>query len=433
MIRSRFSSFLVLSVLLFGASACAKKNTFVAPPPPEVEVAAPTIRTEVVFHEFPGRTQGSQRVEVRARVKGFLDERHFAEGDRVKQGDKLFTIEQRQFQAGVASAEGNLAKAQADVGIAETNLKQREAARAGAVSQIDIESARADLEAARAIELIQKAALDDAKRDLEYTEITAPIEGRASRALVDKGNLVGAADPTLLTTIVKVRPIYFNFDVNERTILGLFREIAEAEENLDAGDSEKIVENLNDKLELELSDGSIFEEKGKFNFVDNTIDEASGTIRIRAEFENEREILADGLFARIRIPRKMENAVIVPMAAIQRDLDGTYVLVVGDDNIVQRRLVETTEFVVDGGSRILQPYDEDTGHGLRAEDRIVVSNLQRARPGIEVAPVDKSAQEGKGEGAGEAGGGGDKGTSPPGGADGEGGDEKAPEEKPKGA
>ena len=128
------------------------------------------------------------------------------------------------------------------------------------------------------------------------------------------------------------------------------------------------MEDLNDQLELQLSDGSIFEEKGKFNFVDNTIDEASGTIRVRAEFENKRDILADGLFARIRIPQKLTDAVIVPMAAIQRDLDGTYVLVVGDDNMVQRRLVETTEFVVDGGSRIIQPYNEDTGRGLRAED-----------------------------------------------------------------
>ena len=371
-------------------SGCGEENQFVPPPPPQVGVQSPLIETATVYSDYAGRTSGSARVEIRARVTGFLQKTHFNAGNFVEEGDLLFTIEPEQFEAAVRTAEGNLAKAEADLEIATTNYKKRKKAfdETGAISEIDVLSADADRKAAEAGVAITEAALSNAKRDLGYTEIHAPVSGRISNARVDQGNLVGAADPTLLTDIITVRPIYFNFEVGEREVLRYLTDMPNAENPDGSGKGKEL------ELELVLADGSTFDEKGKFDFVDNSVNPDSGTLKARALFENTGGLLADGLFARVRIPEETENAVQVPSMAIQRDLGGSFVLTVGEAGVVGRRTVIPTQLSV-GTMKIIEPFDEAKGTGLQASDRFVVSNLQRAREGIKVIPVDGEAAKPK--------------------------------------
>jgi len=378
----QFSHFFLILSVGIALSGCAKENQFIPPPPPEVGVQSAVIENVEVYSEYAGRTSGSSRVEIRARVKGFLKETHFDAGQFVKEGDLLFTIEPEQFEAAVNTADGNLAKAEADLEIATTNWKKRKQAfdSSGAVSEIDVLSAEAEKKAAAAGVAIAEAAQSDAKRDLGYTEIHSPVSGRISNARVDQGNLVGAADPTLLTDIITVQPIYFDFEVGEREVLRYLVDMPNAENPTGSGKGKKL------DLELVLADGTTFDEIGKFDFVDNSISRDSGTLRARAIFVNTAGILADGLFARIRIPEEVENSVQVPSLAIQRDLGGSFVLVVNEANVVERRPVLPTQLSIDS-VKIIEPFNETTGTGLQATDRFVVSNLQRAREGLTVIPI----------------------------------------------
>jgi RND family efflux transporter MFP subunit len=386
--KNRFPNPFAALIAIAASTGCAKKNEFVPPPPPEVGVQTPKVETTTVYSEYSGRTSGSSRVEIRARVKGFLKDTHFDAGQFVEKGQLLFTIEPEQFEAAVATAKGNLAKAQADLEIATTNWQKLKKAfeASGAVSEIDVLSAEAEKKAADAGVMIAKAALDNANRDKGYTEIHAPVSGRVSNAQVDQGNLVGAADPTLLTDIVTVRPIYFNFEASEREVLRYLGDMPNAKNPTGSGKAKEL------DLELVLADGTPFEETGRFDFADNSIDPNSGTLRLRAVFDNEKGLLVDGLFARIRIPEKVENAVIVPAQAIQRDLGGSFVLVVNESDVVERRAVVPTTLEVGGGNKIIESFDESTGSGLQSSDRFVVSNLQRAREGLTVRPVEPGGE-----------------------------------------
>ncbi|MEM7144604.1 MAG: efflux RND transporter periplasmic adaptor subunit [Verrucomicrobiota bacterium] len=385
---------LALVVLMWG---CAPSNEFVEPPPPEVAVQYPLVEDATVLLEFPGRTQAYARVEIRARVKGFLEQRHFQPGQYVDKGQLLFTIEPDQFEAAVRSEKGNLAKAQADLEIAKANVSRREQAGVGAVSEIDLEAARADEAAAAAAVEIAKASLADAERDLSYTQIDTPTNGRVSRDLVDRGNLVGASDPTLLTTVVQDNPVYFNFEVSERAILPYLgnRPTAERPNEMVKRPPAKMDDEERDdtQLTLFLSTGEPYPIKGEFEFIDNAVNPETGTIQVRAEFENPDGQLADGIFGRVGIPQKIEKAVMVPRAALQRDLDGSFALVVGPDNVVERRVVTPSEFTVDE-YRIVE-------EGLTGDDLVIVSNLQRAREGITVKPVEQAA-DAEGPATGEA-------------------------------
>ncbi len=382
-----FSGLSVFAAATFFLNGCAKENQFVAPPPPEVGVQAPVIETTTVYSEYAGRTSGSSRVEIRARVKGFLQAKHFEAGQFVEEGALLFTIEPEQFEAAVATAKGNLAKAEADHEIARTNWQKLDTAfnsRNGAVPEIEVLSADAKRKAAEAEVAIAMARLADAERDLGYTEIHAPMAGRVSKELVDRGNLVGAAEPTLLTDIISVRPIYFNFEAGERKVLQYLSDMPNAENPTGSGKGKEL------DLLLVLSDGTEFDEIGRFDFVDNSVNPETGTIELRASFANEEGFLADGLFARLRVPETVDDAVLVPSMAIQRDLGGSYVLVVNTENVIERRPVILTP-LASGDMKIIESYDEDTGTGLREADRFVVSNLQRAREGLVVEPVEKPA------------------------------------------
>ncbi|MEM6915800.1 MAG: efflux RND transporter periplasmic adaptor subunit [Verrucomicrobiota bacterium] len=382
---------LILSlVLALVATGCGKQNQFVAPQPPEVEVQNPIIEDTTVFTEFAGRTEAASRVLIQARVKGFLKSIEFQEGQFVEEGDLLFTIEPEQFEAAVRTAEGNQAKAKADLEIAIANYKRRKQASAtGAVSELDVLAAEADQKAAEAAVSIAEANVMDAKRDLSYTGIHAPMSGRISDSRVDQGNLVGV-DATLLTEIVSVKPTYVNVEFSERDILP-YLQFMPNETNPEGVRRQDRPEALLD-LELVLSDGRSHDEVGHFDFIDNTVDPESGTIRARALFPNKEGALADGLFGRLRVPETVENAVKIPSNVIQRDLGGSFVMLVGPENKIIRRSVTPSRYS-EGTLKIIEEYDEEANTGIRPDEKVVVSNLQRAREGLVVNPVEAGSEQ----------------------------------------
>lgn len=377
----RLPCLLVASVL--GAIAGCSDNTYKPPPPPEVDVIRPLIQDTTVYLEYPGRTRAFARVEIRARVTGYLESREFDPGQYVEEGQVLFKIEADQYEANVANAQAKLERAKANLEIATTTYNKMKSSyeRGKAVAEINVLEADAQRKAAVAQVAVETAALRDAERNLGYTRVVSPIAGRASSDRVDRGNLVGAGEATILTTVVQDHPTYFDFEVNERAILPYLKNRPGADRPA-AHATEKI-------LRLTLADGTEYAILGSFDFIDNVVDQESGTIKVRAVFENDGS-LADGLFARVGIPRVIKDAVLVPRSAIQRDLGGSFVLLVDEQNKVVRRVVVPSAFTT-GEHRILESFDEERGTGLKADARLVVSNLQRARAGIIVAPNDPAS------------------------------------------
>jgi len=375
------AGFLLLAVALSGCGG--GKNEFVPAPPPEVTVQVPEQRDVTTYMEFPGRTSPFRTVEIRARVKGFLESRPFEEGMPVKKGDTLFTIEPESFIAAVAAANGDLLSAEAahKLAIADRKMKEK-AGETNAVSKLEVERARAQETSADAAVKVANAALEQAKIDESYTKIIAPEAGRTSRAMVDIGNLVGSGDSTLLTTVINDTIMYAYFEVNERVVLPYLGKLSKASSEGGADKKAKTQEPIS----LRLGDGNVFGKTGVIDFVDNEVDANTGTIRLRAKFDNKEAKLVSGLFVRVMIPEEKKAAILVPRQAIQRDMGGDFVLVVNGKNVVERRNVTTADVV--GETKIVEK-------GLKATERVIVQGLQRAREGVAVNPKEAGAEEGK--------------------------------------
>ncbi len=376
---------LLASTFMIG---CSKQQEAVAPPPPPVTVDVPELREVEVFRTFPSTLQGVDEVEIRARVSGYLEDTNFNEGSLVKKGDHLFTIEQEPYKLAVESAQADLERAEAGRELAETQLKRLdEALKTNAVSESEVDIAAAELAQSVALVSQAKANLNNALLDLSYTEVSAPIDGRVSLAMVSDENLVGyGGEPTMITSIVDDSKIEAHFEVPERDIIRFLRKRGANEVNEDSQDIE---------IQLELADRSLYSGVGKLDFLDNRVDSMTRTIRARAIFENPDHELASGMFATVKIPsapnkddRSQKEALLVPADVVLRDIGGRYVWVVDDQNVVHRRGIVIGDTVVKPAEGD-QPAKRQTIvlDGLKPEERIIVIGLQRARDGANVTPT----------------------------------------------
>jgi RND family efflux transporter MFP subunit len=359
----------LLSVLAL--QSCPEPNKFVPPPPPKVGVQTPVVKDLTNFAEFTGNTEGIFRVEIRARVRGFLQEIRFKPGDIVEKDAPLFLIDPRPFKATLAGAEAELASRVADLGLAQTNVDKLESVTSGAVSEIQKIEARAKRDIAIASVQGAKARVTEAQLDLAYTDIKSPIHGRISRNLMDVGNLVGSGASTLLAEVINDEEVYAYFDISEQVLL-------EAVKARTAKNQARDASIKNTKVFLARMTDLEFPFEGRLDYVDPSLSVATGTLRARALFKNPDYQLFAGLFVKLRIPFNMiEGALLVPTEALGQDQQGNFLLLVKDDGIVERRNVVAG---FQRGSLTM------IRSGLTKEDKVIVRGIQRARPGGKVVP-----------------------------------------------
>ncbi len=370
----RTKTFFIGSAAMLGVLAAGcQKNATPAMPPPAVTVNQPAQREVTEWDEYPGRLDAVDMVEVRARVSGYLESVHFKDGAEVKKGDLLFVIDPRQYQADLDRATADLAQAQSRFDLASND--QERAERLLKTKTISAEEADSRFNGKREAEAaIQsaRATLETAKLNIEYTHITSPIDGRIGRKLITEGNLVNGnqGQSTLLATIVSIDPLYGYFDADEQSLLKYQQLVREGKGgSLRDG---KVV------CELELANETDFPHQGVLDFVDNRVDPATGTMRVRGVFPNPApdRVLQPGYFARLRVPGSGKyQALLVPDLAVGTDQGQKFVYVVNDKNTVEYRTVKLGP-VVDG-LRVVR-------EGIHSNDWVVVNGLMSIRPG---APV----------------------------------------------
>ena len=356
----------VIISLATAASAWAQAG------PPEVMVAVPLASRVAQWDEFTGRFEAMERVEVRPRVSGYIDQVHFRDGSIVNQGDLLFTIDQRPFQLAVDSAQADVIRTKAQVVLDEADYERAlQLVKTAATPVRELDQRKANLDIAHAQEMAAEAALHAAQLNLEWSEVRAPIGGRVSDRRVDPGNLVagGQNGATLLTTIVKLDPIYFVFDGSEADYIRYSRLSVDGQRG-----SSRDTPN---PVRVQLADETDWPHGGVMNFVDNEINAHSGTIRGRAIFENKDHFLTPGTFGRLRLYGGPLDALLLPDAAVVSDQAHKVVLTVGADNKVVSRPV-----TLGGMARGLRVI----ASGLTPTDRVVIGGLANpfVRPGAVV-------------------------------------------------
>jgi RND family efflux transporter MFP subunit len=367
----------VLLLLLTGLAGCGESPPRAqgAPPPaPQVTVAKPAKRLVADRDEYVGRFVAVDAIEMRARVSGYLEAIHFKDGELVKKGDLLFTIDRRPFEASLAQAQANLAQARANLAFAEADLARGQGlVRGSTITQQTFDQRTQAKGVAEASVAAQTAAVRQATLDLEFTELRAPVSGRIGDRRVSAGNLVTGGTTgttTLLATITSIDPIRFEFTMDETSYLRYMRLAKDGTGAANRG--------INVPVRLKLIDEPKFSHVGKIDFVDNAIDRASGTIRGRAEFANPDGTLTPGMFGRVQVAiAAPEEALLVPDVAIGTEQVRKFVLVVDGQNVARPKYV-TLGQVVDG-LRVVTA-------GLEADDRVIVNGLMRARPGVKVTP-----------------------------------------------
>ncbi len=354
-------------------------------PPPEVTIAQPETRPVRPYVDFTGTTRAIESVEIRARVGGVLEEQRFEPAQIVGEGDVLFVIEQDVYQASRDEAVALLRSATADSALKESNLERVQIAiETNAVSRQDLDRAQAERDAAEAAVLGARARLSRARLDYDYTMVRTPITGQVGRRRVDPGNLVGFGEQTLLTTVNKVQPIHVYFNAPEWVVLAIIRQV----EALRQSETSAMGEGMSTREDAEqvarvlvgtAADEDRFPFEGYVDFIGNTVDPSTGTIELRAVFENADFGLFPGLFVRVRVMAVNESdALLVDERAIGTDLGGKYVYLVGENDIVEQRYVQLGQPQPDGTIEIVE--------GLEDGETYISNGLLRARPGLPVTP-----------------------------------------------
>ena len=367
----RGSAIPACALLLAGCGGA--KNAYVPPPPPKVQVAQPLQRPVTEYLELTGNTAAFASVDLVARVQGFLTSIDYVDGANVKKGQQLFGIERDQYQQQLDQAQATLAANQAtlEYNTAEYN-RQATLARQDFASQATAQQWKANQDQAAAQVMSGKAAIELAKINLGYTNVQAPFDGVVTNHLVDVGALVGYSGPTKLATIIQTDPLYVYFTLSEPQILSIQRNLAKHGVALRTS-------HLSDvPVEIGLQGEEGYPHKGHMDYASPQVDFATGTLTARAIFDNKDNALLPGLFVRVRTPIAQENkALLTRNDAIGTSQEGSYVLVVGPDNVVERRVVTTG--VRDGQLRVIEL-------GLKPDDWVVTEGVQRAFPGAKVDP-----------------------------------------------
>jgi len=370
-LRSLSPLILVSALALSGCNDKPPQPAAAAAPP--VTVAQPVKRTVTDWDEFTGRFEAMEQVQVRARVGGFVNSVEFRDGDIVRKGDLLYTIDARPFEAAALQADGQLSDARAKAELAKRELDRAlTLVQTSAVSESIVDQRRQTLQAAHAAEMQAEGALKAAKLNIEFTHVLAPMTGRASRHLVSPGNLVMGAEgnATLLTSIVTLDPIYIYFDVDEATYI--------RNSNLWFEGKRPSSRDTPNPVQVTLTGELKPMREGKMDFLDNRLDESTGTLRSRAIIPNKDLSILPGQFGRVRlIGSSPYEALLLPDTAIATDQSRKIVFVVKDDNTVEARPVMLGP--LDEGLRVIRD-------GLKAEDKVIVDGLQRARVGAKVTP-----------------------------------------------
>jgi RND family efflux transporter MFP subunit len=369
---------LAFATLVAGCGEGAKPAA--APPPPQVTVAKPVKRQIFDFDEYVGRFVAVDSVEVRARVSGYLESVHFKDGQTVKQGDLLFTIDKRPFQNAVDQARANLAQAKSNLAFTEADYTRgQQLVRDKTITDQTFEQRSQAFRNAQASVSNAEAALRTAELDLEFTELRAPVNGRIGDRRVSPGNLVtggAGGGTTLLATIVSTDPIRFEFTFDEASYLRYERLSKDGQDVASRGGGVKVA--------LKLIDENDFVHEGKMDFVDNVIDRSTGTIRGRAVFANPNGVLTPGMFARVRVPGSSAyEGLLVPDAAIGTEQARRFVMSVNADNVATPKYVTLGQLTSDN-LRVIKS-------GITADDSIIVNGLLRARPGQKVTPQEQGA------------------------------------------
>jgi RND family efflux transporter MFP subunit len=375
---ARLAFFLTAPALIF-AAGCGQSQTQAqnaAAPPPQVTVSKPVKKLVSEHDEYVGRFVAFDYVEVRARVSGYLETIHFSDGQLVKQGDPLFTIDQRPFQATLDQAKAAVEQAKANLAFAEADLARGESLRTGTtITQQALDQRLQAKRVATASVTAQEAAVRQAELDMQFTELKAPISGRIGDRRVSIGNLVTGGttgNTTLLATITSIDPIRFEYTMDEGSYLRYLRAAS-------AAGAHSANRGMSLPVRLKLIDEKDFTHEGKIDFVDNAIDRSSGTIRGRAEFANADGRLTPGMFGRLQIDVSAPaEALLVPDAAVGTEQVRKFVYVVGNDNVATPKYV-TLGQAAEGGLRVIKS-------GLTADDVVIVNGLMRVRPGAKVTP-----------------------------------------------
>lgn len=398
-----FANSLVL--LAFSLGCQSSQNEYAEPPPPEVTVTHPLLQTVTQFLEENGTTEAVEEAEVRARVRGFVEEITFEPGQEVQVGDVLYRIEKEQYEAEKNSAVATLAAAEASIKVAHSLVKtaeaeltrisreldrQKELLQKRATSQAEydtvaagfisaranFDSAQANVETANAEKGKAAANLEQAQLDFSYTVVRAPITGQITKTAVKKGNLV--ANGTVLADIIDARQIFVNFNISDREVLR-YREARQAE--LEPNEELKRADLSSFPVYLRRETDQGFPFAGHLEYADaEGVDSRTGTLAMRAIFENSSEDLFPGLFVRVRMPTEQREALLIPEEAVGRDQRGSFVLAIDPQNKVERKSIVTAR-KYDGWIVVKS--------GLTTSDRVVIAGIQSARPGVTVAPQEK--------------------------------------------